>query len=610
MQRLHSFWKFSLTSLFTFTALGSHLTAAFAAGPNSPQSVAQTVDRIILKGLAENKITPAEITTDEDFLRRVSLDLTGQLPTARDVTLFGLNPRSSKRAETIDRLLKSEQFARTWARYWRDVIFSRATDQRARLAQGRFEQWLTEHFQKGTSWDKIVTELLTATGDVREKGETALIFAHNGDPKELASETSRIFLGIQIQCANCHDHPTDKWKREQFHQLAAYFPRVRVRPVRMENRIRSWEVVSQDNTPGRRRAFNAEAIMRRFDKNRDGKITKQEAKGTFFERAYERFVDRIDANRDKALSLKELKRAQQFANRARGNTEYYMPDLNDPSSRGKRVDPVFFVGTIATEKGQRDLVRRLTLSELVTSKDNKWFARAFVNRIWAEMLGEGFYMPVDDLGPQRQARFPEALDALANGFVESGYDVKWLFRTIANTKTYQRKIRPRDVSETALPFAAALPTRLRSDQIYDSLRQTLGVTSLSGNRFSRRRPGMGYRGFGGERGQFALLFGFDPSTSQEDITGTVPQALFLMNSPQINNLIRGTGNTRLANILRNYSDDTDALSELYLMVLSRDPSKSELKICKSYIAKVKKREEAYEDILWSLLNSSEFLSKR
>ena len=609
-----------LLRLFPAALLGCGILASSAASAEKnaakvdPRATAGKVDRLLNAGFAKAKITPAPVTTDDDFLRRVTLDLTGKTPSVRDVTLFGLDPSKTKRANAVERLLASDAFAQNWAWYWRDVVMTRATDQRARLAQSTFDKWLTEQFKANTGWDEIVTRMLTATGDVREKGEAALIFAHNGDAKEIAAETSRIFLGIQIQCANCHDHPTDKWKREQFHQLAAFFPRMRVAPIRdpERNRIRSYEVVSAEY--GRRaRTLNAQRLLRDYDKNKDGKITKAEVKGSFFERGFTFLLRRGDRNKDDAISKAELQRLVELSKRFRRNrpgTEYYMPDLQAPSSRGKKMDPVFFVGEQKIHAGLNDIPRREELARLLTSTDNKWFARAFVNRIWGEMLGEGFYMPIDDLGPQRNARFPEALDLLADGFAKTGYDVKWLFRTIANSKAYQRQIRPRNPQGPGVPFASAHPTRLRSDQVYNAILETLGVKQLNRSRFNRRRRGGQYRRFAGERFAFSLLFGFDPSTPQEDVLGTVPQALFLMNSPTLNSYIRGYGNTRLAKILRENRDNDAALSELYLMVHAREPSKKERAICNKYIAKVSNRTEAFEDILWSLLNSSEFLTKR
>lgn len=580
--------------------------ASRAETPSS-QRVAAEADRLLERALRKAGQQPAPLADDADFLRRVTLDLAGRIPTPREIMLFGLDPSPEKRSRVIDRLLQSDGYARNWAGYWRDVVMMRATDQRARFGQQAFENWLADQFRQNRPWDEIVTDLLTATGDVREKGETVFIFAHNGDAKELAAETSRIFLGIQIQCANCHDHPTDIWKRQQFHELAAFFPRVAVRPVRdpQRNRIRSWEVVSADY--GRRGLFDLGGLLLRFDRNKDNKISRSEVKGTPLEERFDRLRRFADRNRDGALSRSELERIGQAMRRRQRPVEYYMPDLNDPSSRGKRMEPVFFVGTQKVESGLKDADRRRELARLVTSPENKWFARAFVNRIWAELLGEGFYSPVDDLGPQRTARYPEVLDLLADGFTRSGYDVRWLFRTITNTRAYQRQIRHQRASEAAPPFAAAKPARLRSDQLYNSLTQVLGVSRIRSVSLGRRP---GYRRGGGERFAFASLFGFDPSTPQDDLLGTVPQSLFFMNSTDLNNLIRGTGNTRLARILRDNPQNDDALSEVYLLVLGREPSQKERDICNRYLARVKNRTEAFEDILWSLLNSSEFQTKR
>ncbi|HSG70105.1 MAG TPA: DUF1549 domain-containing protein, partial [Planctomycetaceae bacterium] len=210
-------------AVFLFGSTGS------AQQPLSAQQVAEQVDREIEQALAEANVQPAPVIGDEDFLRRISLDLTGIPPSASEVTLFSLNPDSSKRTDLIRRLLDEREFAQNWSRYWRDVIFSRATDMRTVRFQRVFETWMTQQLSENRSWDKIVTDLVTATGDVSENGATALLMAHGGDAAEIAAETSRIFLGIQIQCANCHDHPTDQWKREDFHQLAAFFPRVQFR---------------------------------------------------------------------------------------------------------------------------------------------------------------------------------------------------------------------------------------------------------------------------------------------------------------------------------------------------------------------------------------------
>jgi hypothetical protein len=490
------------------------------------------------------------------------------------------------------------------------VIFNRATNMRAPFARTSFESWMTEQLEANASWDKIAAAMVTATGDVQEQGETALIFAQEGDASEIASEVSRIFLGIQIQCANCHDHPTDQWTRADFHELAAFFPRIRIQPKREGDRLLSYEVASVNPPPRERfnrQPLSPEQSMRILDRNRDGKLTKEELANTPLARAFDQILARVDANQDKALSLEEYKQIQQPPQQpGRGSEEHYMPDLDNPGSRGEQVNPVFFISEQSLPSGKSDQDRRETLSRWMTSTDNPWFARAYVNRIWAEMLGKGFYSPIDDIGPERTAQFPEVLAILKDGFLASGHDIKWLFAVIANTQAYHRQVRPVDPAAPA--FASATPTRLRSDQLYSAINQVFGQQEPAARQPSgNANPYLRGRS---PRDGFNALFGFDPSTPQEDVTGDVPQALFLMNSPQIHSLIQASGRSRLNQVLTKFSDDEDAISELYLLVLSREPSDREIAISRKYIAQVNNRSEAFEDLLWSLLNSSEFLSKR
>ena len=135
--------------------------------------------------------------------------------------------------------------------------------------------------------------------------------------------------------------------------------------------------------------------------------------------------------------------------------------------------------------------RRGEFAKLLTSHEQiPGLPRRLSTVVWHEMLGEGFYMPVDDIGPERQANFPEALDVLATAFTANDYDVKWLYRTIANTQTYQRTIRARDASDLSLPFASATPTRLRSDQLFNSLTKVLGADQVvtTGTRWTLSLP--------------------------------------------------------------------------------------------------------------------------
>ncbi|MCA8982588.1 MAG: DUF1549 domain-containing protein [Planctomycetaceae bacterium] len=612
MRRMTAFLGMSL-ALMVFLLPS---TAVFAEGPehsSNPFAVAREVDRLIGEELAAQGQPPTGLVNDQDFLRRVSLDLTGRIPSPEDIQQFARQTAPDKRDQKVQQLLASEDYARNWAAYWRDVIFSRATDQRAVNFQAVFESWMRDQLRENVSWSDITRQLLTATGDARENGATGLILAHEGNPEELAGEVSRIFLGIQVQCANCHNHPTDTWTREQFHQLAAFFPRVRARLLPNQTPP-TMEVTSQDFArPNPRDLFNEpERMLRQMDRNRDGRIDQEEAsRFPQFGRLFERLIAVGDKDGDKALNAKEIKELPEPPMNARNTIEHFMPDLSDPTAQGTAMQPVFFLGEKAARPGLRDVERRGLLADYLSDTGNEWFAKAFVNRVWSELLGEGFYQPVDDLGPLREARHEAALNLLSQEFVATGYDMKWLFRVIANTQAYQRKLKSRSVPvDESLAFACATPTRLRSDQIFDAIMQ------LAGPQVGLGRPGAGRPGMEGRGGrfnpkrQFADLFGFDPSTPQDEVQETIPQALFMMNSSLIEALVSARGNTALARLLRQSDDDEYVLRQLYLMTLSREPTDRELQICQEYFLDVRNRTEVLEDIYWSLLNSSEFITKR
>ena len=531
--------------LTAFTIVAT--TSASAAQPVTPSQAARQVDRLlVVETIGQSSSAKlAKSASDDVFLRRAFLDVLGVPPTPNDVLAFALEDSKNKRGELVAKLLKNNRFGVNWSRYWRDVIMYRRSEPRALFAQRSLQTFLQEKLNDNTKWSEIATSFITAMGDVREEGATALIMAQAGRPEETVAEISRIFMGIQIQCAQCHDHPTDRWKRKQFHQLAAFFPRTAIRPRRMGTQ-RTFLVVADD---------------------------------------YPRFRRRRNNN-----------------NRYRGTLEHYMPDLKNPTSQGTKTQPIFFVTGQKLEYGVKDKDRRATLAKWLSARSNPWFAKAMVNRMWAELCGEGFYEPVDDMGPDRQCSAPKTMDYLSTAFVDSGYDVKWLFQTIMETKAYQRQSKPRRNAE-GIPFAANCSQRLRGDQILDSLTAVLDLPSTIGGRARRR-------GRGGPRFVFNSTFGFDPSTSRDEVKGSIPQALFLMNSPIVNRAINARRPGGLGLLLRQIRNDSELVTELYLKVFAREPSKSEMRTCLSYVREVKNRNEAFEDILWALVNSTEFVYRR
>lgn len=535
-----------------FVAVWGWTANLSAADRLAPAQAAQEADRLLAEDLNLEQLpgaTPANPADDETFLRRVTFDLVGRPPTTAEITEFALDPAVDKRAVAVRRLLADEQFGQNWSRYWRDVIMYRTSDPRGQIASGALQTYIAEKFNANASWQDIAKDFITATGDVRENGATAIIMAQQGMAEETTAEISRIFMGIQIQCAQCHDHPTDRWKREQFHELAAFFPRIAVRPRQADGQ-RSFEVVSVNGgRPGRPGGGG---------------------------------------------------------NRGSGRGEHYMSDLENPSARGTLMTPKFFVNGWKSELGKTDEERRDLVANWITSSSNEWFAKAFVNRVWAELVGEGFYEPIDDMGPDRQCSAPKTMDYLAQQFIEQRYDIKWLYETVASTEAYHRESLPRR-EVTDAPFAGNCNQPLRGDQLFSSINAALGLNEQSQQQNRQRGP----YGQGGPRAAFNQTFGFDPSNPREEITGSIPQALYMMNSPQINGPIRGNGrNTSLGRLLAEEQSDEAVAAELYLRCLSRQPKESELQICLDHVKESNDRAAAFEDVLWALVNSAEFMHRK
>ena len=508
----------------------------------SASFVASQIDQAIAEEVFADNLDLAPRTDDITFLRRVWLDVVGDIPTPEDVIAFVFDPAEDKRERLVQELLDDPHYGQNWARYWRDVVFYRALEDRSRIASGAMEADLKDKLNENVGWDRIASEFITAVGDVQENGSTAIAMAQDGRTEETTAEISRVFLGIQIQCAQCHDHPYDRWKREQFHELAAFFPRIAVRNVRGLTK-RSFEVYASD----------------------------------FFRRQNRRNKD----NRPKA--------------------EHMMPDLDRPDAAGTQMQPKFFLTGATLPEGSYDSDRRSQLAEWLT--ENQWFAIAAVNRLWSELVGEGFYEPVDDIGPDREATSPTAVKILAEGFRESGCDMKWLLKTICQTEAYQRESRPRRGPEET-PMVANVPQLLRSGQLFNSLCSALDIdeTSLLAN---TRRRAAGDRRFGPRR-RFDEIFGYDPSISRDTVSASISQKLALMNSEQINRYVAAARTNLLADLLREIEEDEPLVVELYLRCLSREPESGEIELALDYQQEVGDRRQAAEDLLWTLVNSAEF----
>lgn len=476
-----------------------------------PEVITAKVDALFEQSWKAAGINPALMTDDETFLRRITLDLTGLIPTVGEVRTFRADTRPDKRLRIIDDLLNRPRHASHLARLWREVLLPKNADANAADA---FEAWLQARFRQNAPYDRLVSDILTARGSLL-KSEPAIFFvANNAKPEELAANSSRAFLGLQVRCAQCHDHPFAPWKQDEFWGFAAFFARVQA-PA----------------GPGNLTAVNDLA---------EGEVRHPK-------------------------TLKAMK-------------------------------PRFLDGGEFTETTSEP--RRAVLARWMTAPDNPYFARAAVNRAWSLLFGRGLVQPVDDLGPHTTATHPEVLDLLAADFVASGFNLRRTIQIVAATKPYQLQSdagsadRDWEVNYTAMPVRS-----LSAQQVYDALLQAAGQRELTTRAAAERQ---------------AFLLQFDsPTRDPLEYQGGIPQVLSLLNGPLVARLTDPTTGDLIAALADSpFLTDQQRIETLFLATVSRRPRDRERDQTQSLIQSKRTpeaRAQALGDILWALLNSSEFV---
>jgi hypothetical protein len=507
-----------------------------AKPPVAPPRAITSAELDALVAGARSASAATEPQAEEDFLRRVCFDLVGRQPTPAEQRQFAREASATKRRDLVERLLSSEEFGSNWANYWSDTIAYRVPPPELTYLDYRpLKAWLAAGLNSGAGWDEIVRELITAKGKVADVPAATFVGYHQANPTNLAAETSRIFLGQQILCAQCHDHPFDHWKRSEFHALAAFFARAKAK-------------LPWNDGPG--------TVVSALDKG-----------------------------------------------------EHLMPDMEDPRKPGSKMKPAFLIHEASDPRiGKDDAQRRSRLAEWVTSPANPWFAKAYTNRVWARLMGRGFFEPVDNLGDSQQPMWPQVHDALAVHFAATGYDIKDLFRLIANTDAYAAGVRTDAVEKPS----DKPPLRMRGDEIFAALVLGLELPNVTPKAVAPTAAVRFPPPPASTRDQVNLAFGNDPSLPAVDAPRTMAQALWMMNNEQLQkqiNAAAGSG-TMLARLLNEESDDSAACEKLYARVLARKPTADEVRIAREHVQSLGDRRTAFEDLLWSLFHSAEFTTRR
>jgi hypothetical protein len=488
------------------------------------------IDRAIDAKLQRLKIQPSPVVDDAAFLRRVSLDLRGQLPTPEEVQAFLASPSKTKRSEVIDKLIASPEYVDHWTLKWGDLL----QNNRKYLGEKgayEFREWIRDSIAQNKAYDRMVREMLTARGSSYEN-PAANFFRVTRDPKPTMEKTTQVFLGVRMVCAQCHDHPFERWTQNQYYEMAAFFSAVGLRP--------GYEV--------------GEEIV--YDQRRDF-------------------------------------------------------DMKHPKD-GRVTNPKFIVPAAFSGGGAppTDATRRIAYAEWLTARDNPFFAKSTVNRVWSYFFGRGIIDPADDIRASNPPSNPALLDALTKDFLDHDYDLRHLMRTIVNSRTYQAGIATNEWNEKDTEnFSHAVPRRMSAEELMDALALATGVRPAFPEAPPDTRaeqltdPHIGKDGF-------LDLFGRPSRESscecerRSDLS--LPQALNLVNGKTISDAVADAGG-RVAKAILSGKPDRDVLAELYVASLSRPPTPAELESGLKYLETGSGRAARAQDLLWALVNSKAFL---
>jgi hypothetical protein len=488
-------------------------------------ALAKMIDREIARKLAEEKMTASERCTDEEFLRRAYLDITGTIPTADKAKAFLDDKSANKREKLLDELLADPNFGRRMADIWAAKLFPRDSNNRFVLKDPLYK-WLEKQFNDNPGWDKFVTSLVTATGTVADNPAVTYFLANRSVDK-LTDTTAQHFLGIQLQCCQCHNHPFTTWKQTEYWGMANFYSKVKADNPKNANK-------GGDNT---------------------------------------------------TIGVTE------------GNSKTKQKDFFPESA--KNVSAKFLGGEEPKLSAAEPY--RPTLAKWMVSPDNPYFAKALVNRTWAHLFGRGLIHPTDDMIPENEATHPELMVALTHHISHAGeYDLKYLMKAICLSEAYQRSSKPTMTNKDDKELLSHMTVKVMTpEQLFDSLTQVIGNGRVmdkgpKGQIGAAKGPRLG------ARDAFVNFFlAGAETTSTVEYEAGIPQALRLMNAPITNNP------AAVRNVVGIRPTLKDGIERIYLTALSRRPTAEEMKRLTEYADRVGV-ETALGDILWAVLNSSEF----
>ena len=525
------------------------------AGTTLPQVT--RINELIERDWKEYGLTPSKDATDGEWCRRVHLDLLGRVPRINEVTDFLKDRSDNKRQKLVEKLVDSddytEEFARNWTTVWTNLLIGRTggTANGSMINRSGMQKYLRDSFARAKPYDRMVRELVTATGttapgDPDFNGATNfLIDKVNSEDGTLAtSDTTRIFLGLQVQCAQCHKHPFNDWEQGTYWQMNAFFRQARAfgRRQRAETGANA-ELADQDYSSRRRRDFDEAEI---YFESRNG----------LMQVAY----------------------------------------------------PVFVDGTEIPRSGLVNVVnRRAELAKLMET--SPFLAKTISNRMWSHFLGYGFTSPVDDLGPHNVPTNPELLDYIANEFQTSAeYDLRELMKWIVLSRSYALSSRQNKSNRSDDPTLGVAPRfshfylrQMQPEQLFESLLVAAETSIARGNYEEKERRKSRWLQ------QFNRAFGTDEGGESTAFNGTIPQILMMFNGEMIREATKSTGGGVIEQLATGDGSPKSKIEALFWAGLSRKPSRQEMSMASELIRGQEDPIEGLKDVWWVILNTNEFI---
>jgi hypothetical protein len=513
----------------------------------SPVPRRNYIDEHIFGKLKVLRLNPSGLCTDEVFVRRAYLDLLGLLPRADEAIAFAADSRRDKRARLVERLLERPEFADFWGLKWADLLRNEAHSLDQKGVQN-FHHWIRESVASNMPLDEFARQLLDGVGSTYSS-PASNYYRPNRDPATRAKAVAQVFLGTRLQCAECHNHPFDRWTQDDYYSWAGLFARVGYKVIENKREIGS----DKHEWKGEQVVFAS----------RDGQVT-------------------------------------------------------NPRT-GRAAQPRFLGDRAKTVPGDDPL---LEAARWVTSAENPLFARVQANRIWYHLMGRGLVDPIDDFRATNLPSHPALLDALAADLVRHKFDLRAMIRLIMDSRAYQLASEPNETNQAdEVNYSHALVRRLGAEQMLDCQSQVAGVPlRFNGYPIGMRAaqlPGVRPESKGKRRAneldQFLEAFGKPPrlltTETERSCECNMVQAFQMISGPTVNDLLAEKEN-RITRLIAAGRSDSDILADLYWSSLSRPPTAGESKSLLASLAGAKDRRKEFEDMLWALMNSKDFVFRR